>query len=326
MLSMPVILLSNYYPKGPLEIIQSVVPKGFELVTLETYDRELLKEKALQTDYILASGRQRIDQEILDKAPKVKMIQRTGVGLDSLDLDYIHSINLPIYVNKGVNAISVAEHTLMLMLSTLKKLPNVHQNMLAGIWNKQQQGVLNYELSGKTVGLIGMGSIGKKVAQMLKGFQVKVFYFSRTKLTNELEEELEVNYCSLEDLIRKVDILSLHSPLNKDTHHLIDEAELKRMKPGAIIINTARGDLINEEALIKYLSSGQIGAAGLDVFKEEPLPKTSPLLKLENVILTPHISGVTYDSFFDMMSSAMENIRLFEEGQYQQIESRRLKP
>ena len=323
---MPVILLSNYYSKGPLEIIQKVVPKGFELVTLETVDRELLKEKVRGADYILASGRQRIDAEILEQAPQVKMIQRTGVGLDSLDLDYIHSINLPIYVNKGVNAVSVAEHTLMLMLASLKKLTQVHQNMLAGIWNKQEQGVLNYELAGKRVGLIGMGSIGQKVAQMLKGFQVKVYYFSRSKLTRELEEELALTFCPLQDLVKKVDILSLHSPLNQDTHHMIDEAELASMKPGAIIINTARGDLINEEALIKHLSSGQIGAAGLDVFKEEPLSKTSPLLKLENVILTPHISGVTYDSFFDMMSSAMENIRLFEEGQYHQIESRRLKP
>lgn len=316
---MKTILLTNHYSSGPYEIVKDELPEGFNLIMLEENSQECIERMAGEADYILASGRIKINQAVLDKASKLKMIQRTGVGLDSLDLEVIRKKNIPLYVNQGVNAESVAEHTLLLMLACLRKLPQIHNNTSHGIWEKQEQGVQTHELKGKTVGMIGMGNIAKTVVKLLKGFDVQIEYYDAYRLPLEKETDLDIHYCSYQELLSRADILSLHCPLTDMTKNLINKEAFSVMKNGTILINTARGGLVEMEALVDALKSGKLAFAGLDVFDEEPLSGEHPILALENIIVTPHIGGITKDSFEQMMHDAMRNIEKFEEGKLDEI-------
>ena len=320
---MKTILLTNHYSGEPLKIIKSTVPDGFKLQVLDAAEQPELVSRAGTADYFLASGRLKINSGVLERAVNLKMIQRTGVGLDSLDLGLIKEKNIPVYVNQGVNADSVAEHTIMLILASLKKLPQVDSKTKSGIWSKQAQGVRNYELKGRTVGLIGMGNIGRRTAKMLQGFEDNILYYDEYPAEKATEEELKLTRVTLNELLERSDIVSLHCPLLDKTRHIINNESIKLMKDGAVIVNTARGPLIDEDALIEALKSGKLAYAGLDVYEKEP-PVGSELFKLENVITTPHIGGITYDSFYRMMHDAMRNIELFEKGKLEEIEQYKL--
>ncbi len=321
---MPTILLTNHYEGKPLRIIRSAVPKDFELVTLDIADQNELLEKCNYADYFLVSGRLKINSNVLNKANKLKMIQRTGVGLDSIDLDCLKSKKIPLYVNKGINADSVAEHTVMLILASLKKLIQVDKNTKNSIWVKQKQGVENRELRGKTVGIIGMGSIGQKVAKMLRGFDVKIIYYDMMDVDLKVNTALQIEKSDLNNLFTNSDIISLHCSLTEQTEHLINRDTVNLMKDGVIVVNTGRGRLIDENALYDGLITEKIAFAALDVFECEPAIDNK-LFQLENIITTPHIGGITYDSFYSMMSDAMRNIKLFDEGKYQEIEQYKIR-
>lgn len=316
---MKTILLTNHYPAAPYDIVKSELPEGFRLVMLSKNTQECLEAAAPEADYILASGRVKLNQAVLDKAQKVKMIQRTGVGLDSLDLAALRTRGIPLYVNAGVNAESVAEHALLLILACLRRLPEIHRNTAAGIWKKQEQGVKTRELAGRTVGLVGMGSIARALVRLLSGFGVTVLYYDPFRLSEERERALNVMYVPLDQLLHEAEIVSLHCPLTDDTRYLLGRETFAQMKDGAILVNTARGGLIDNAALAEALVSGKLSFAGLDVHSEEPIDKENPILPLSNVILTPHIGGVTYDSFRSMMHDAMRNIKLFDEGKLDEI-------
>ena len=291
---------------------------------LESVSQQELEGKVKEADYLLVSGRLKINRTVLGNAQNIKMIQRTGVGLDSIDLEYIRNHDVPFYVNKGVNAQSVAEHTILLMLASLRNLVEINENTKRGIWKKQAQGVCTHELCGKTVGLIGMGAIGRKVAGMLKAFGAEVLYNDVSKMKQEDENALGIKFSTREEIIEKSDIISLHCPLTDDTRHMINDRAVNKMKNGVILINTARGGLIDEAALINGIKNGKIAGAGIDVYEKEPVDN-SEVLNLQNVITTPHIGGVTYDSFYQMMYQAMRNIEMFDKGQLQEIEQSRYK-
>ena len=319
MTEMKTILLTNHYSPAPYRILLEELPGGFVLQMLERSDTDNLTEMISEADYLLASGRVRVTSEVLAKAQRLKMIQRTGVGLDSLDLDAIRARCIPLYVNQGVNAQSVAEHTLLLILACLRRLPQIHRTTAAGIWKKQAQGVQTAELAGKTVGLIGLGQIGKTVAGLLAAFRAKVIYYDPFRLPEAEEQTLGLAYLPLQELAARSDVISLHCPMTPETANMVDAAFLEQMQNGAILVNTARGGLVDSSALVEALKTGKLSFAGLDVFDSEPLPPSSPLLGLENVILTPHIAGVTADSFRRMMREAMRNIDCFERGMQEQI-------
>ncbi len=306
------ILLTNDYDAEPFEIIKKCVPDGFALLEMDQNDPSI----AAKADYILASGRMKVNAALLAQAKNLKMIQRTGVGLDSLDLDAIKSRGIPLYVNQGVNAQSVAEHTILLMLACLRKLPKIHQNTANGIWSKQKSGIQTAELKGKTVGLVGMGHISRIIAGILQGFDVTVLYYDVVRQNEDCEKALQITYCDFEALLAQADILSLHCPLTDTTRGLMNKDSIAQMKDGAVFINTARGGLVKTSDLIDALHSGKVSCAGLDVHEVEPLPKDSPILQQQNVILTPHIGGITLDSFQEMMMRAMQNIYDFEHGKF----------
>lgn len=322
---MPIIQITNTYKGNVLQLVKNCVPNGFEIRTLPENNSTVLADYVTDADYILASGRVKINEQVLSRAKKLKMIQRTGVGLDSLDLDAIRKYNIPVYVNQGVNSQSVAEHTLLLILACLRKLCLINSNTKNGIWEKQSQGITTRELAGRTVGIIGMGNIGRNVAKILKIFNAKIVYYDQFRQTEQTEAELGITYAPLNAVLSMADIVTLHCPLTEQTNQLICEDTLRIMREGVVIVNTSRGALIDESALLSAIENGKIGCVGLDVHAEEPIPKGDKLISSDHVIATPHIGGVTYDSFYRMINDAMRNIALFEQGKKEEIESLRLK-
>ena len=317
---MPLIQITNTYKNSVLELVEKCVPNGFVIRTLPENSPAALLEMISDADYLLASGRIRIDREMLEHAKKLKMIQRTGVGLDTLDIEGIKESNIPLYVNPGINSQSVAEHTMLLILACLRRLTMLDKNCKKGVWKKQEQGIETFELRGKTVGIIGMGSVGKTVARMLQPFDAKVVYYD---LFHE-NEIADAKYVELENLLAQADVISLHCPLTNETRSVICRDSLAKMREGVILINTARGELVNEEDLLEAIESGKVAFAGLDVFVQEPFAENNILVSNEHVIATPHIGGVTYDSFCSMMFEAMHNIALFEKGRLEEIKGKRI--
>lgn len=321
----PLILHTARYTGIPWEILKSVVPNSFSVKTLDELNYECLVSEAVNANYLLVSGRLPIDEGVLSAAKHLKMIQRTGVGTEMLDVEAIKRQGIPVYVNAGVNAQSVAEHTLTLILACLKRLPQINQQTHQGIWKKQQVGVTTRELKGKTVALVGMGNIGRLVAQMLQPFGAKVVYTDVFRQTEEAESRLGLTYYdSFEAMLPVADILSFHCPLTKENTEMLNRKTLSMMKDEAIVINTARGKLINSDDLYDALRSGHLSSAALDTHYEEPVKDNYKLAALENVILTPHIGGLSFEAFHQMMADAVENIVAFEEGRFDAIEPKRI--
>ena len=317
------IVLSNAYKGAVREFVESLVPEGFTLEILNTMNSDELKERIVDADYLLVSGRMKVDGSVLSAAKQLKMVQRTGVGLDHIDLAYLKENNIPLYVNQGVNALSVAEHTLLLMLAVLKRLPQIDRFVKNGGWDKQNNGIQNHELSGKTIGIIGAGHIGRTVVKLLSGFDANVIYYDAYRLSEELEQQFNMKYVDLDTLLKESDVVSLHVPLLETTRHMINQETLAKMKSSAILVNTSRGPLIDENALLEALQNGVIKAAGIDVYESEPVAKDSPLLKLENLITTPHIAGITRESFGSMISKAFDNMVAYEQEDFASIEPSR---
>ncbi|MBE6324119.1 MAG: hydroxyacid dehydrogenase [Bacteroidales bacterium] len=319
------ILHTARYTGLPWEILKSVVPDGFSVETLEELSYESLLRQCADADYLLVSGRLPIDAGVLSAAKHLKMIQRTGVGTEMLDVEAIKRHNIPVYVNAGVNARSVAEHTITLILACLKRLPQINQQVHSGVWKKQQTGVTTHELYGKTVALVGMGNIGRTVAAMLKPFGVRIIYTDVFRQNDAVEHDLGITYYpSFEAMLPEADVLSFHCPLTKDNTGMLNGDTLSMLKLGAIVVNTARGKLINPDDLCNAICSGHVSAAGLDTHYEEPISEGYKLTELENVILTPHIGGLSYEAFENMMREAMRNIIAYEDGRMEEIASKKI--
>lgn len=316
---MKTILLINKYTGTPLEIVKSVVPEGFQIRFLPSQTQEALIEAVSDVDYILAGGRLKISKEVLERAEKLQMIQRSGVGLDALDLEAIKEKNIPLYVNQGVNAESVAEHALLFMLACLRKLPTINRNTKNGVWKKQEQGVQTAELKGKTIGIVGMGNIAKTLVGLLKPFKVKILYYNLVQMDENFESENSMTFVGMNELLRNSDIVTIHCALTPETRNLINTETLCLMKNGAILINTARGEIVDPDAVANALKDGKLSYAALDVHAREPIPEDYPLKDIDNVILTPHIAGVTADSFRAMMHDAFRNIDCFDRGELDSI-------
>lgn len=320
------ILHTSTYTGTPWDILCSVVPDGFLIETLNSPTRDCLIRQVADADYLLVSGRLAIDKEVLEAAPCLKMIQRTGVGTEMLDLEEIKRRGIPVYVNAGVNAQSVAEHTLMLILACLKRLPEINAQVHNGVWRKQATGITTHELHGKCVALVGMGNIGRLVASMLLAFGAKVVYSDIVRLPEDQEQRLGLTFFDeVERMLPIADVLSLHCPLTDDNVGMINARTIAMMKKGAIIVNTARGPLVNPDDLYDAIVSGHIRSAGLDTHFEEPIKADYRLALLENVILTPHIGGLSFESFESMMQGAINNIVSFESGDLAKIEDKRIR-
>ena len=247
-----------------------------------------------------------IGPELLSAAPRLRLIQKLGAGVDRIDRDGCVRRGIAIARLAGGNAIPAAEHTVLLMLAVLRRLPLIDRKTRAGEWPKEEARGLHRQLHGKRIGLIGLGAIGRAVAERLAGFAVDIVYYDPAVAPADVERKFAVRALALAELLATSDIVSLHLPLLPETAGLIGEERIASMKPGAVLINCARGGLVDEAALARALVEGRLSAAGIDAFAEEP-PVGSPLLELEQTVVTSHMAGATVDNFASMLARGFDN-------------------
>jgi glyoxylate reductase/D-3-phosphoglycerate dehydrogenase len=242
-------------------------------------------------------------------------VQLLSAGYDAVDIEAARRAKVPVSNNGGANAISVSEHAIMLMLTVARKVVWQHANVAGGRWRGNGPAPRMYELYDKTLGIVGLGTIGKKVARLAKAFGMRVQYYDIARLSEDAEDALGVKFRLLRELLRTSDFVSLNVPLNDSTRHMIGAGELALMKPTAILVNTCRGPVIDEPALVRALGDGKLFGAGLDVFDQEPTPPDNPLLKLDNVVLTAHFAGPTWDNHVARFRNAFDNVQRVARGE-----------
>lgn len=295
------------------ELLHSRMPEGYELMFWDQCN-DAAKEKALeQASYLMATVFP-VTAKLIAKAKAVKHIQKCGVGLDNIDMEAASARGISVSNIPGCNAVCVAELTLMLILSLYRKLPYANARTKQGEWLTWALRPDSYEMKGKTHGLIGMGFVGWETAQRSRAMGTDILYYDQRPLPEQKELELGARFVGLEELLAKSDIVSVHVPLVPGTRHLINRQRLQMMKPNAVLINVARGGVVDEAALYEALVEGEIKGAGLDVWEQEPVPADHPLLQLEQVIATPHIGGGTRDTLIHVYTQAFANIERVERG------------
>jgi phosphoglycerate dehydrogenase-like enzyme len=291
-------------------IADQLRPRTFQFRNVAPAD---LPDALMDADY-LCGFIGRIPTEVLVAAAntRLKLVQLMSAGYDRFNIEGARAARLPVADNGGANAIAVAEHAIMLMLSALKHVHALDASVRAGRWRGSVGRV--YELYGSTVGIVGMGRIGREVAKRLSGWEANLIYYDPIQLEPDVEKRLNVRYLELDQLLRAADAVTVHVPLNARTRNLIDAESLSLMKPSAVLVNTARGGLVDEDALAVSLRDRQLLGAGLDVFSQEPIATDNPLLEFHNVVLTPHSAGPTWQSFPRRFANCFANIERVQQG------------
>jgi len=270
------------------EGVELLKERGFEVIDLTSVPKEELSKHVAELDAIIIRSATKVRKEIIDAAKNLKVIGRAGVGLDNVDVEYAKSKGIKVLNTPGATSISVAELTIGLLLAVMRKIAYADREMRNGAWPKKKcKGI---EMYGKTLGIIGIGRIGREVAKRARAFGMKVLYYDVFKISEEQAREFGVEYRDLDALLAESDVVSLHVPLVPETKHLINRERIEKMKDGAILINASRGGTVDEEALYESLKSGKLYGAALDVYESEPL-KESKLFELDNIVLTPHIGA-----------------------------------
>ncbi len=294
-------------------IAREMAPAGFELVL--AYSAAELEPALGDAEYMVCYPNVRMGDAFYRAAPRLKLVQLLSAGYDAVDLEAARRAKVPVTNNGGANAVSVAEHTLMLMLAVSRKLVWQHANVAGGRWRGNGPAPRMYELFDKTLGIVGLGTIGKKVARLAQAFGMRVQYYDIARLSEDAEDALGVRFRLLRELLQTSDVVSLHVPLNASTRHLIGAGELALMKPSAMLINTSRGPVVDEPALTRALADGKLLGAGLDVFDREPPPADNPLFALDNVVLTAHFAGPTWDNHVARFRNAFDNVQRVHRGE-----------
>jgi phosphoglycerate dehydrogenase-like enzyme len=250
--------------------------------------------------------------DLIARAKRLRFIQKLGAGVDRVDLSACEGRGIAVAKLAAGNAVPVAEHTVLLMLACYRRLPLFDRQTRAGHWGKEEARGLNRQLRGKRIGLVGFGAIGRELASVLAGFQAELVYYDPVRAPREIEARLCVRALDLDELLATSDVVSLHLPLMPETAGLIDATRIGRMKKGAVLINAARGGLVDEAALAAALKDGHLAGAGIDAFAKEP-PLGSPLLDLDETVVTPHMAGGTIDNFDNIIGRALSNARTYLE-------------
>lgn len=303
------IALVGEYPQNTAERFRALLPADqFEILEINTPEkyRALTKADCVILRIFKATA---VD---MDRIKGLRLISRWGAGYDSVDIEAAGKRDILVTNTPGANAHAVSEHAVLLMLAVYHNLLPHTQSLQNGVWSKTlfTQRTLNKRL----VGLIGGGNIGRMVAQKLRGFGAEVQYYDVYRLPEEVERAHHMRYVSFETLLRTSDIVSLHLPLTEENHHLISQKELNMMKRDGVLINTARGGLVHETALLHALQTGKILGAGIDCPEQEPLPENVPILSHPNIVMTPHIGGDTSDIAEVMIPMLAENILALQQG------------
>lgn len=271
--------------------------------TGKTLTKEQMLDLCSDVDGIIV-GIDPMDEEILRRAPRLKAISKYGVGLDNIDLKVAKELDIKVKKAVGANTRSVAELTVGLFFALSRNLMQAAHDVKAGMWNRS----IGHEVQGKVVGIIGFGAIGREVAKMSMGIGMKVMAYDPYFNDMELAKTLNTNMTNISDILEKADFVSLHLPLNNDTKKIINIESLSKMKRTAFLVNTARGELVDEEALYEALKRGIIAGAAQDVFSQEPPSDQHKLLSLDNFILTPHIGAYTKEATERMVMISVKNL------------------
>ena len=309
------VLYNSHGDEALYAMIRDAAAGACEVLTLASDDDRERVQKLARADAVIVASKP-LTRALLEAAPGLAFVHHQGVGYhDTVDTNALAERRIPLAITPGGTTVGVAEHTVLLALAVLRRLPFADAELRRGRFHINGLRPVSRELRGRTVGLLGMGRIGQAVAARLWPFDVRLIYYDPVTLSPEAEPELRVERRSLQELFAEADILSLHLPLTPATRHIVGGEALARMKPGAFLINTARGGLIDEGALVEALRSGRLAGAALDVFDPEPPRPEHSLYAMPNVVLTPHISAGTRDAFVEKMTFIFANLGRFWRGE-----------
>jgi phosphoglycerate dehydrogenase-like enzyme len=297
-------------PRSRFELFKVEIPDQWEVDFVDyPLPEEALIEALRDADFLLVGSVHHVSSAVIHAAPSLKMIHTEGVGFDKVDVEAARAVGLPVCNNRAVNNVSVAEHTIGLILAALKRMVYSDREIKRGDFTAVQtqlrtEGI--HELRHQHVGLVGCGAIGQEVARMLGVFGCKVSYFDTYRPSPERERALNISYLELDDLLAQCDIVSLHVPVLPDTVNIINARALGLMKDHAILVNTSRGELIDQPAAASALESGRLGALAIDTLAPEPPAEDHPFLTLtpdaaDRLIITPHVAGTTAEAFTRML-------------------------
>lgn len=308
------ILLLDQLSDGMLALVKQELPAGFELSLADKSTPDAVLKQVAGADFILTIS-EAVTPEIIRAGKRLKLIHQWGVGYDKINLAAARARGIPVARTTGANSVAVAEHTVLLILAVYRQLVKVDNMVRGGQWPRWDLRLKSYELMGKTVGIVGFGAIGREVAKRLKGFETNTYYYDVYPASAETEKALGVmGSLPIDDLIRISDVVTINCPLNEDTRLLMNAERFRAMKKTAILVNCARGPIVDEKALYEALMQGEILGAGLDVFEHEPIDADNSLLTLPNVVVSPHTAAATRDTAAKMAQRAFENMQRVAEG------------
>lgn len=307
----PKIVFAADFPGAP-EAADALLPAGFDMAAPAAGPERA--EALRDADYLVGFVDALIDESLFRRAPKLRLVQLLSAGYDRADLDAARRAGVPVANNGGSNSVAVSEHAIMLMLAAARQLVRQHENVARGRWRGNRIPRLA-ELHGKTLGIVGLGNIGRRTARLAAAFGMNVVYYDVARLGPNEEETLGVRFRLLGELLGEADVVTLHVPLDDSTRRMIGADELAAMKPSSILVNTSRGEVVDEAALCDALARRAIAAAGLDVFEREPPDPESPLFALDNVTLTGHLAGPTAESHRARVRNAFDNVQRVARGE-----------
>lgn len=307
-------------PKSKVYVTRQLFDEAIEILerqaVVEVFEgvdnaipREVLLSKVSGVDGLLPLLTEKIDAEVMDAGEDLMVISNMAVGFNNIDVDAATERGIYVTNTPGILTDTTADCAFALLMAAARRIPEADRHMRAKKWVHPwgPKMFMGSDVHGKTLGIVGLGRIGSAVAKRAKGFNMRVVYTDPHR-HKDRERELGVSYLSLDELLRESDYVSLHVPLTEETHHMIGESELKMMKEVAYIINTSRGPVVDQDALYRALRDRIIAGAGLDVFEQEPIDPDSPILGLENVVVTPHIASASIDTRTKMAVMAAKNL------------------
>lgn len=285
------------------EAKQKLLDAGFDVLCNDTGEKLSWEEQLgmIKDAFGVVAGTEKYDAEMLSHCRNLRVIIRFGVGTDNFDLDAMKKLGIRVGVIANYNA--VAEFALTLILSVMKNIPAYDDEVRKAGWGRYPM----WELSGKTVGVIGFGRIGRRFCELLTGFNVKILVHD-PYISGECIEQFGANTATFDEVLSKSDVISLHMPANAETKHIINAEAISKMKDGVFFVNTSRGALVDENALVQGLKNGRIRGAGLDVYEQEPVKPGNPLYKTDNTVLAPHVSALTYETNYNASMTCVQSM------------------
>ncbi|MCL4744302.1 MAG: 2-hydroxyacid dehydrogenase [Burkholderiaceae bacterium] len=308
-----IIVLDPMAPAS-IERLKALLPEGFAIECASERGDAHLKTIIADADFAIA-GQVAVSGEVLRAARRLRLLHKWGVGVDNIDLEAARECAIKVARTTGSNAVPVAEFTLGLMICAMRGLAGGHAELQKGVWRGFPLPRDPFMISGKTVGIVGFGAIGQRVARLLSGFGCRILYAKRNPLPAAEERALGVEFADMPRLLAESDIVSLHCPLTPQTAGLIDRAALQSMKRTTVLVNVARGGIVVEDDLRWALENRVIHAAATDVYETEPLPADSPLIGLDNLVTTPHLAALAADNFAPTVNRMFANFERVARGE-----------